>query len=38
MKLLKKVHPAALALMVSSLSVPAMAQDAKSSQGVKAKS
>ena len=35
MKLIKKVHPVALALIVGSLSVPAMAQDAKSNQGVK---
>ena len=35
MKLMKKKYPAVLALIVSSLSVPAIAQDAKSSQGVK---
>ncbi|MBU0911060.1 MAG: BON domain-containing protein [Gammaproteobacteria bacterium] len=35
MKLIKKEYPAVLALIVSSLSVPAMAQDAKNSQDVK---
>ncbi len=35
MKLMKKKYPAVLALIVSSLSVPAMAQADKSSEGLK---